>query len=138
MKRSCLLYKFWPTKKSSHIRNLLPQMRNSNWILPKLICIYVINEWKKPNQHILSYSSYNTFRNALLNFIRPDERKIFNISDPLRIKMLLRLCWKLDVRRTAVYEITLAVRLSVRLWLTFLKIGSLFFSDILYDDSWTK
>ena len=43
--------------------------------------------------------------------------------------------WTLDVSRTASYEITLA-RLSVRPSLSFLKIGSLVFSDIVNHDSW--
>ena len=47
--------------------------------------------------------------------------------------------WTLDVSRTASYEITL-VHLSVcpyvRPSLSFLKIGSLVFSDIAHDDSW--
>ena len=43
--------------------------------------------------------------------------------------------WTLNVSRTASYEITI-VLLSVRPSLSFLKIGSLVFSDILHDDSW--
>ena len=43
--------------------------------------------------------------------------------------------WTLDVSRTASYEIII-VFLSVRPSRSFLKIGSLVFSDILHDDSW--
>ena len=43
--------------------------------------------------------------------------------------------WTLDISRTASYETTLA-RLSVRPSLSFLKVGSLLFSDIVHDDSW--
>ena len=42
-----------------------------------------------------------------------------------------------DVRRTASYEITL-VRLSFRPSLSFLKIGSLVFSEIVHDESWPR
>ena len=41
--------------------------------------------------NIRSSSNYNIFRNALLKFIRPVERNIFNISHSFGIKMLTRL-----------------------------------------------
>ena len=42
------------------------------------ICFFphVINEWNKPDPNICSSSNYHIFRNALLKFIRPAERKI--------------------------------------------------------------
>ena len=43
--------------------------------------------------------------------------------------------WTLDISQTASYEITF-VRLSVRPSLSFLKIGSLVFCDIVHDDRW--
>ena len=52
-------------------------------------------------------------------------------------RFLMLFYWTLDVSLTASYEITLAhpsFRLSV--FHCFLKIGSLFFSDIVHDDSW--
>ena len=59
------------------------------------------------------------------------------------LKMLICVCWTLDVSRTASYEISLvrlsarcpSVRPSVRPSLSFLKIGPLVFSDIVHDDS---
>ena len=45
---------------------------------------HVINEWNKLN----STMSYNIPDNALLNFITPVERKIFNINDLLGVKIL--------------------------------------------------
>ena len=45
------------------------------------------------------------------------------------------LCWTLDVSRTTPYKVTL-VRLSICPSVSFLKIGSLVFSDIVHDDSW--
>ena len=52
---------------------------------------YAINEWSKLDPNICSSSNYHIFRNVLLNFTRPVERKIFNISDLFVIKMLTRL-----------------------------------------------
>ena len=49
--------------------------------------------------------------------------------------MVVNSLWTHDVSRTASNEITL-VRLSARPSLRFVKIGSLFFSDIVHDDSW--
>ena len=46
---------------------------------------HVINEWNKLDPNIRSSS------NAFLKLIGPVERKIFNINDPLGIKMLTRL-----------------------------------------------
>ena len=49
--------------------------------------------------------------------------------------------WMLSVSPTASYEITLirlSVCLSCRQSQSFLKIGSLFFSDVIHDDSWLR
>ena len=57
-------------------------------------------------------------------------------QDPLHRFSWNFLCWVADVSRIGTYEIML-VRLSVRLSLSFLKIGSsVAFSNILHDDSW--
>ena len=40
---------------------------------------------------IFSAVSYDIFCNALLKFIRPVERNLFDINDPFAIKMLARL-----------------------------------------------
>ena len=61
------------------------------WILQKLFFPHVINECHKRDSNIHSSSNCYIFRNALLKFIRPVERKIFSINDPLGIKMLTRL-----------------------------------------------
>ena len=100
----CLLYKFLSTGQSSHIHNLLPQMSNSpqhplNFrVIPfrteyfkNSFFPHFINEWNKPDLNIRSSSNYHIFPNALLKFIRPVERKIFNINDPFETKMLTRL-----------------------------------------------
>ena len=52
---------------------------------------HVINEWNKLDLNIRCFSNYHIFRNALLKFIRPIEKTIFNINDLFGIKMLARL-----------------------------------------------
>ena len=74
------------------------------------------------------------------NFVR---QKFLVISDIFKSNLLKYffflfymekfLCWTLDVSRTTSYEIT---RLSVLRSLSFLKIGSLVFSDIVQVGSW--
>ena len=49
----------------------------------------VINEWNKLD--IRSSTSYNLFLNTLLKFIRPAQRKTFNINDSVGVKLLTRL-----------------------------------------------
>ena len=45
----------------------------------------VINKWNKLDPNIHS-SGNHIFRSAFLIFLRPVERKIFNINDPFGIK----------------------------------------------------
>ena len=40
---------------------------------------------------IRSSTSYSLFRNTLLKFIRPVQRKTFNINDSVGVKLLTRL-----------------------------------------------
>ena len=51
----------------------------------------VINKWNKLDPDIRSSTSYNLFRNTLLKFIRPAQRKTFNINDSVGVKLLTRL-----------------------------------------------
>ena len=55
----------------------------------KILFLYAINVKNKLDLNICSSSSYNIFRNALLKFIGPSERRFFNINDLFRIK-----CWQ--------------------------------------------
>ena len=93
IRRLCFLHKFLSTWQPLHIYNLLPQMRNShrhpnnfhvfpcrteyfkNYFFPQSI-----NEWNKLYPNIRSSSNYDIFCNALVKFIGPVERKIFNIN----------------------------------------------------------
>ena len=103
-KRLCLLYKVFSTGQPSYIYDLLPPMRSSrrhvnsfntvsckseyfkNSFIPN-----VINEWNKLDPDIRSSTSYNLFCNTLLKFIRPAQRKTFNINDSVGFKLLTRL-----------------------------------------------
>ena len=51
----------------------------------------VINEWNKLDPGIHSSTPYNLFRNTLLKFARPVQRKAFNINDSVGVKLLTRL-----------------------------------------------
>ena len=52
----------------------------------------VIYEWNKLDPDIHSSSLCNLFCNTLLKFIRPVQRKTFNINDSVGVKLLTRLC----------------------------------------------
>ena len=48
----------------------------------------VINEWNKLDPDICSSTFYNLFRKTLLKFVRPAQRKTFNINDSVAVKLL--------------------------------------------------
>ena len=50
-----------------------------------------ISEWNKLDLNIRNSASLNTFKKKLLNFIRPCANSIFDIHNPLGIKLLTRL-----------------------------------------------
>ena len=52
---------------------------------------YAMKEWNKLDPDKRSCQSYESFRKALQNFIRPSENKIFNIHDHVGTKLLTRL-----------------------------------------------
>ena len=103
-RRLCLLYKVFSSGQPSYIYDLLPPLRSSrrhvnsfnlvtckseyfkNSLIPNSIY-----EWNKLDPDILSSASYNLFRNTLLKFIRPAQRKTFNINDSVGVKLLTRL-----------------------------------------------
>ena len=104
MRRLRLLYKCFSTGQTSHIHNLLPQIRNFHrhpnifHVFPRRIEYFknsffprVINRLNKFDPNIRRSINHNTFLNALLKFMRLFERKIFNINDPLGIKILTKL-----------------------------------------------
>ena len=103
-RRLCLLSKVFSNGQPFYIYDLLPPMRSSrghvnsfntvsckfeyfkNSFIPN-----VINEWSKLDPEIRSSTSYNLFRDTLLKFIRPAQKKTFNINDSVGVKLLTRL-----------------------------------------------
>ena len=51
----------------------------------------VISEWNKLNLEICNSVSLEIFKKHLLNFIRPNSSNVFNINNPLGLKLLTRL-----------------------------------------------
>ena len=104
VRRLCLLYKKFSTGQPSYIYNLLSPMRTSDrpvnlfntvscrseyfkkHFIPK-----VVNEWNNLDHGIHSSPLHNIFHNTLLKFIRPAQRKSFNITDSIGIKLFKRL-----------------------------------------------
>ena len=62
-------------------------MRSSHkYVIPN-----AVNECNKLDPGIRSSTSYNLFHDTLLKFIRPGQRKTFNINDSVGMKLLIRL-----------------------------------------------
>ena len=103
-RRLCLLYKVfstcqlsyiydqrWPNRSSSrHVNSFNTVSCKSEYFKNSLI-LNVINKWNKLDPDIRSSTLYNLLRNALLKFIRPAQRKTFNINDSVVVKLLTRL-----------------------------------------------
>ena len=51
----------------------------------------VISEWNKLDLEIRNSASLEIFKKHLLNFIRPNSNNVFNINNPLGLKLLTRL-----------------------------------------------
>ena len=104
MRRLCSFWQVFHKKVPKYIHSLIPFIRTStrqrntftsfycrneyfqNFILP---C--VISEWNEIDLDKRTYLSHNSFRKALLNFIRPSKNKIYNIHDQVDIKLRTRL-----------------------------------------------
>ena len=86
---SIVLFHPWESPQNNQINLLLFYCRREHCQKSFLPC--VIMEWKKLHPHIQSCLTYNSFRKALLNFIRASENKIFNIHDQVVITLLTRL-----------------------------------------------
>ena len=113
--RLCLLYKVFSTGQPSYIYDLLPSMRRSHRLVNLFNTVSckseyfknsfipnVINEWNNLfhslmtsgsnlDPDIQSSTSYDLFRNTLLKFIRPVQRKAFYINCSVGVKLLTRL-----------------------------------------------
>ena len=76
-RKLCHFYKIFNEKSSSYLFNLIP---NFNKVLNTRLDLNIRNS-----------ASLNTFKKKLLNFIRPCANSIFDIHNPLGIKLLTRL-----------------------------------------------
>ena len=96
IRRLCLFYKFLSTTQPSRIHNLFPQMRNSHRHPNSSMYFLVeLNTSKILFLHMLLMNGIKLIQTfvalVIIKFIRPIERKIFNINDPFGIKILTRL-----------------------------------------------
>ena len=52
---------------------------------------YCINQWNRLSDEIKNVNSINKFKKSILSFIKVKENSIFNVHDPVGIKLLTRL-----------------------------------------------
>ena len=93
MRRLCLFYKVFFNKVPKYIYELIPPFRHSfrnpnSFTSFTCRTVYFKNSFFPSLIILLSYLS---FKNALINFIRFSENKIFNIHDEVGIKLLTKL-----------------------------------------------
>ena len=104
-RRLCLLYKVFSTGQPSYIYDLLPPLRSSRQHVNSFNLVTCkseyfkysfipndIYEWNKWDPDIHNSALYNLFCNTLLKFIRPAQRKTFNVNDSVRVKLFTRPC----------------------------------------------
>ena len=64
----------------------------------------VVNEWNNLNPDIQSLALYNLFRNTLLKFIRPAQKKSVYINNSVAIKLLTRMRFSFNYLREHKYR----------------------------------
>ena len=105
-RKLCHFYKIFNEKSPSHLFNLIPNFirvhntKFSNNIPKKKVRLdyfknsffpFSISDWTKLGLNSRNSTSLNTFKKKLLNFIRSCANSIFDIPNPLGIKLLARL-----------------------------------------------
>ena len=105
-RKLCHFYKIFNDKSPSYLFSLIPNFnrvhntRLSNNIPPMKVrhdyfkssfFCSAISEWNKLDLNIRNSASLNAFKKKLLNFIRPCANSIFDIHNPLVMKLLTRL-----------------------------------------------
>ena len=105
-RKLCHFYKILNKKAPSYLFNLIPNFNRVHntrlsYNIPPIKVRHdyfknsffpsVITEWNKLDLNIRNSASLNTFKKQLLNFIRPCANSIFDIHNPLGIKLLTRL-----------------------------------------------
>ena len=106
MRRLCLFHKIYNLKSPKYLYNLIPSVNRiyvtrNNTNVPSFNCRTeyfknsffpnVITEWNKPDINIKNMTSYTTFKNALLSFIRSKHVDTFRIYNPTGMQLLTRL-----------------------------------------------
>ena len=105
-RKLCHFYKIFNKKFPSYLFNLIPNVNRVHntklsHSIPSIRVRYgyfknsfflpAISEWNKLDLNIRNSASLNTFKKKLLNFIRSCANSIFDIYNPLGIKLLTRL-----------------------------------------------
>ena len=106
LRKLCHFYKIFNEKSPSYLFKLIPNFNRVHntrlsYNIPPIKVRHnyfknsffpsAISEWNKLDLNIRNSASLNTFKNKLLNFIRPCANSIFDIHNPLGIKLLTRL-----------------------------------------------
>ena len=105
-RKLCYFYKIFNEKSASYLFNLIPNFKRVHntrlsYNIPPIKVRHdyfknsffpsAITEWNKLDLNIRNSARLNTFKKKLLNFIRPCANSIFDIHNPLGIKLLTRL-----------------------------------------------
>ena len=103
-RRLCYFYKIFHSQSPSYLFDHLPSLSMSERFPNRFNSFYcrtnafknsffpyTFTEWNKLDVHTRTCTSYPVFRKHQLKLIRPQENSIFNIYDPLGIKLLTRL-----------------------------------------------
>ena len=105
-RRLCTFFKIMKTEHPRYLFELIPIVRHSystrnSQMTDSFRCRtdffknsffpFSLSEWNKLDPQVRNIESFMSFRKSLLNFIRPSENSIFNIHNPIGIKLLSRL-----------------------------------------------
>ena len=99
------MYKIMKGEAPNYLINLIPKFQQTistrNNHIPTYYCRTdcfkysffpaTVNDWFKLEDSIRNSESISIFKNKVLSMIRPAENSIFNIFDPIGIKLLTRL-----------------------------------------------
>ena len=104
-KRLCCMFKIINEEAPNYLINLIPKnqhtivTRNSN--IPAFYCRTdcfkysffpsTLKDWFNLNEYIRNSESIAIFKNRLLSLIRPSQSNVYNIFDPIGLKLLTRL-----------------------------------------------
>ena len=101
-RKLCYFYKIFNEKSASYLFNLIPNCKRVHntrlsYHIPPIkvrhdyfknsFFLSAITEWNKLDLDIRNSASLNTFKKKLLNFIRPWANSIFDIHNPIGIKL---------------------------------------------------